>query len=108
TANTVDLDEFLKIGPRLPDQDNLKLTSFLIQQTAIESDTEHKVNLVLTDQAPANEKLPVILDISVTSPTIIEPTDWSNMRRSIESLRSLKNRVFFNILTAKCVELFQS
>jgi len=108
TANTIDLDEFLKIGPRLPDGDNLKLTGFLIQQAAIEDDTKHNINLVLTDQAPTNEKLPVILDITVTSPAIIESADWPIMRRTIESLRSLKNRVFLNMLTSKCIELFQS
>lgn len=108
TSNTLNLDEFLKIGPRLPDEDNLKLTGFLIQQAAIEDNTKHNVNLVLTDQAPANEKLPVILDITVTSPAIVEPTDWPTMRRSIESLRNLKNRVFSNMLTPKCIELFQS
>jgi uncharacterized protein (TIGR04255 family) len=108
TADTVDLDEYLKIGPRLPDEDRLKLTGFLIQQAAIENDTEHQINLVLTGQPPVNEKLPVILDITVSSPTIVEPTDWSAIRRSIESLRSLKNRVFLNMLTPKCIELFQS
>ncbi len=108
TSNKLDLDEFLKIGPRLPDEDNLKLTGFLIQQAAIEDDTEHNVNLVLTDQAPTNETLPVILDITVTSPAIVEPADWTSMLRSIESLRSLKNRVFLNMLTSKCIELFQS
>jgi uncharacterized protein (TIGR04255 family) len=108
TSNTLDLDEFLKIGPRLPDEDSLKLTGFLIQQAAIENNTNHNINLVLTDQAPANEKLPVILDITVTSPAIIEPADWPSMRRSIESLRGLKNRVFLNMLTSKCIELFRS
>src|SRR5262245_27716145 len=108
TASTVDLDEFLKIGPRLPDEDRLKLTGFLIQQAAIEKGTEHQVNLVLTGEAPANEKLPIILDITVASPAIAEPDDWSRMRLSIDSLRSLKNRVFLNMLTGKCIELFQS
>jgi uncharacterized protein (TIGR04255 family) len=107
TANTVDLDEYLKIGPRLPDEDRLNLTGFLIQQAAVEKDTEHQINLVLTGQAPANDKLPVILDITVTSRAIAEPSDWSSIRLSIESLRSLKNHVFLNMLTSKCIELFQ-
>ncbi len=108
TANTVDLDEFLKIGPRFPDEERLVLSGFLNQQAAIEKDTGNQVNLVLTAQAPVDEKLPVILDIGVASPVTVEPTDWSKMRATIGSLRSLKNRIFSNMLTPKCIELFQS
>ena len=106
-ADKVDLDEFLKIGPRSPDEENLGLISFLSQQQAFEKETGHQVNLVLANQALANEKLPVILDIMVTSAVAAEPTDWSKMRSIIESLRGLKNRVFLNTLTPKCIQLFQ-
>jgi uncharacterized protein (TIGR04255 family) len=106
-ANTVDLDEFLKIGPRLPDEKRLTLASFLSQQLAVERDTQHQVNLVLTTQPQENEKLPIILDIGVTSVVATEPTDWLKMRSTIESLRALKNRVFGNTLTPKCIQLFQ-
>jgi uncharacterized protein (TIGR04255 family) len=106
-ANKVDLDEFLKIGPRLPDEESLTLASFLSQLVAIERDTQHQANLVLTAQAPENEKLPIILDIGVTSVVATEPTDWLKMRSTIDSLRGLKNRVFGNTLTHKCIQLFQ-
>jgi uncharacterized protein (TIGR04255 family) len=109
TASAVDLAEFLKIGPRLPDEDGLVLSGFLSQQSAIEKDTGLQVNLVLTAQDMVNEKLPVILDITVTSAAILaEPADWLKMRPSIDALRTLKNRIFENTLTAKCIELFQS
>lgn len=108
TAGSVDLDEYLKIGPRLPDQDRLTLSGFLIQQTAVEKDTGHQLNVVLTAQPPVSEKLPVILDITVASQLRAEPADWSKLMPLIESLRGLKNRAFFNILTPKCIELFQS
>jgi len=108
TANTVDLDDFLKVGPRLPDENSLSLTGFLIQQAAIERETDHQLNLVLTSEAPANDKLPVILDVTVASAAVADPADWEGMRRSLESLRSLKNRVFRNMLTTKCIALFQA
>jgi uncharacterized protein (TIGR04255 family) len=108
TARTIDLDEFLKIGPRLPDEEKLMLRGFLSQQSAIEKDTGHQVNVVLTAQAPEDDKLPIILDISVTSVATADPADWSNMLRSIESLRGLKNRIFTNTFTLKCMDLFQS
>jgi hypothetical protein len=63
---------------------------------------------VLTAQPPVNEKLPIILDITVGSAAIAEPADWSNILRVTESLRSLKNRIFVDTLTPKCLELFQS
>ncbi len=108
TANTVDLDEFLKIGPRLPDEDRFVLSGFLNQHVAVEKDTGHQVNLVLTAQPPESEKLPVILDITVASMTAAEPADWASILPLIGSLRSLKNRIFLNTLTPKCIELFQS
>jgi uncharacterized protein (TIGR04255 family) len=107
TAGTVDLDEFLKIGPRLPDEGTLLLSGFLSQQVAIERDTGHQLNLVLTTQAPADQKLPIILDIMVAGGAVGESTDWSNVLPTIRSLRSLKNRMFANTLTQKCIELFQ-
>jgi uncharacterized protein (TIGR04255 family) len=108
TGTTVDLDEFLKIGPRLPEEDRLVLSGFLNQQVAVEKDTGHQVNLVLTAQPPESEKLPVILDITVAGTTTAEPADWANILPLIGSLRSLKNRIFLNTLAPKCIELFQS
>jgi uncharacterized protein (TIGR04255 family) len=105
TANKVDLDEYLKIGPRSPD--GVELRGFLTQQVGIEKDTGHHVNLVLTMQAMENEKLPIILDITVASSTAVQPADWATIRASIDSLRSLKNRIFLNMLTLQCIQLFQ-
>jgi len=103
----VDLDDFFKIGPRLPDETGLILSGFLNQQSAFEKETGLQVNWVLTGQGAIEDKLAVILDITVASPVVIEPTDWPTMQHSIAALRSLKNRVFENTLTPKCIELFQ-
>jgi hypothetical protein len=84
------------------------LSGFLNQQVAVEKDTGHQVNLVLTAQPPESEKLPVILDITVAGTTTAEPADWANILPLIGSLRSLKNRIFLNTLAPKCIELFQS
>jgi uncharacterized protein (TIGR04255 family) len=84
------------------------MSGFLSQQTAVEKDTGHQLNLVLTGQPPMGEKLPIILDITVASHSRAEPMDWSKLVPVIESLRHLKNRMFFNILTPRCIELFQS
>lgn len=116
-ANTIDFDEFLKIGRGFPDQDKLVFSGLFIQQTAIEKDTGAEVNLVLRGQTPKVETLAVnpkvetlevILDITVAAAVRSEETDWANMQPVVASLRRLKNRIFAGTLTIKCMELFQS
>lgn len=107
-AGKVDLDKFLKIGSPKENKTGLELTGFLIQQTAVEKDTGHEVSLVLTCQTPENGHLPVILDIGVASPLRSEPADWPPIRQTVSSLRRLKNQIFTNTLTSKCIQLFQT
>jgi uncharacterized protein (TIGR04255 family) len=106
-SGKVDLDEFLKIGPRLPSEDALTLSSFLIQQAASENDTGHQVSLVLAAQEPGNERLPIILDVTVASLAVGESGAWAEIVPLIRSLRNLKNRIFIDTLTPRCIELFQ-
>jgi uncharacterized protein (TIGR04255 family) len=106
--NGVNVDEFLRIGPGLPDEETLMLSGFLSQLAATEKDSGHHVNLVLANQIPTEENLPVILDIAVTAPVTTEPRDWPAIRACIESLRRLKNRIFLNTLTPRCMQLFQA
>lgn len=108
-TSEVDLDEFFKIGPRLPDREGLVLHGFLSQQSASERDTGLHTSLVLAAERATNENLPVIFDITVEKPDIkTEPADWSKMRPILNALRNLKNRIFENSLTVKCIEMFQS
>lgn len=106
-AGQVQLDEYLKIGPRLPDEEKLKLAGFLNQYAAVEKDTGNQVNIVLTTQPQENDKLPIIFDNCVASAGTAEPEDWPWIRFKIMSLRILKNRVFENTLTTLCLNLFQ-
>ena len=65
--------------------------------------------LVLAAERATNENLPVIFDITVAKPDIkTEPADWSKIRPILNVLRNLKNRIFENSLTVKCIEMFQS
>lgn len=107
TAGRVDLDEYLKLGPRLPDEDRLTLVGFLNQNTAVEMDTGNEVNIILTAQPLEDDKLPVILDIEAFRTGNGEPSDWTAIESKIQSLRQLKNTVFKNSLTDKCLNLFQ-
>ena len=107
TAGRVELDEYLKLGPRLPDQDGLTLVGFLNQHSATETATGNQVNLILTAQPPEHDKVPIILDIEASRPGPGEPADWTAIQSKIQSLRRLKNTVFRNSLTDLCLSLFQ-
>lgn len=103
----VELEDYLKISPRLPDEDRLTFTGFLNQHTAVEKDTGNQINIVLTTQPPEDKMLPLIFDITVASngPTDVE--NWSWLLAQVKALRALKNRVFRNTLTEQCLNLFQ-
>jgi uncharacterized protein (TIGR04255 family) len=107
TAGRVNLDDYLKLGPQLPDEDKLTLEGFLTQHSAVESDTDNRVNIILAAQPPENDKLPVIFDIETYRLGNAEPHDWTGSLSKVQSLRSLKNLVFENSLTDQCLNLFQ-
>lgn len=107
TNGRVDLEEYLKIGPRLPEEDHLGLAGFLNQYTVVAMDTGHQVNVVLTSQPPESDRLPIIFDISVASTETAEPENWAWLLAKTRSLRLLKNRIFRKTLTEQCLKLFQ-
>jgi len=101
------LDDYLRVGPRLPDEDRLTFMGFLDQHTAVETGTGNLVNIVLTTQMPENNMLPLIFDIAVESHGAAEVENWAWLFARIQALRGLKNRVFRSTLTEKCLNLFQ-
>jgi len=58
-SGRVELDEYFKVSPRLPDEDKLRFSGFVNQHTAVEVGTGHQVNIVLASQPPENEKLSI-------------------------------------------------
>lgn len=103
----VELEDYLKVGPRLPDEGRLTFTGFLNQHTAVEADTGNQVTIVLTTQPPADKMLPLIFDITVASAGTAEVENWTWLLAQIQALRALKNSVFRNTLTDQCLNLFQ-
>ncbi len=106
-AGRVNLDHYLKRGPRLPDEKKLSFVGFLQQYSAAQMGTKNQVNIVLAAEAVENDKLPIIFDIEAVASDSIEPEEWSKLHSGIQSLRNLKNMVFENSLTKRCLKLFQ-
>ncbi len=107
TNGRVELDEYLKLSPRLPDEKRLTFAGFLNQHAVVEAVTGNQANIVLTTQPQVVDQLPLIFDIEATSAGNAEPGDWPWIEAKIQSLRSLKNHIFVNALTDKCLKLFQ-
>ena len=104
---SLDLDRYLRTGPRLPDEESLRLLGFFHQHSSVEVKTGHRVDSVMTGQPAENGKLPIILDNSVSSEESHEPSDWTWVLDKVRSLRVLKNRIFKNALTETCIDLLQ-
>lgn len=103
----VELGRYLAMPPRLPDTGSpLIFLGFLDQQTALDPTTQNQANIVKTAEPSQGDKLPIILDIEVFHPCEIPPANWPEIRNRLDSLRSLKNRIFRNTLAQQCLNLF--
>jgi uncharacterized protein (TIGR04255 family) len=103
----LELADYLKVCPQLPDEEKLTFVGFLNHHSALEAGTNNQVNILLTSQQAEGGYLPLIFDIEAFHMGASSPGDWSQIQSQIASLRSLKNRVFQNTLTDKCLNLFQ-
>jgi len=104
---SVELDDYFRVSPKLPDDDRLMFSGFLNQHSAAERGTGNQINIIMTSQQAENAQLPVIFDIEAIRTAQAEPEDWEFIHGTIMSLRSLKNRVFRNTLSDQCLKLFQ-
>ncbi len=103
----VRLEDYLKVAPTFPGDQVLNFVGFLNQYAALEKETGHQVNLVLTSQPLEGSALPIIFDNCVAAQAGEEVRDWDWILAKIQALRALKNRIFRNMITKKCLELFQ-
>jgi len=106
-AEKLDLKDYLKIGPRLPDEVGLKFVSFFDQHTMVETDTGNLANIILATLPAEGNRLPLLFDIAAAHDARLEPTNWRGVSDGILSLRRLKNLIFRNTLTERCLKLFQ-
>ena len=104
----VEIHDYLKLAPKLADEERLIFAGFFNQHSVLEPATGSQVNIVFATQPPAGDRLPIIFDIEAFKEVACDPGDWLTISGRIQSLRSLKNLVFANSLTEKCFNLFRS
>lgn len=107
TEGRVEIDDYLNLAPRLADEDRLTFVGFFNQNSVLEPSTGNRANIVFATESPVDGCLPVIFDIEALKDVSIETADWEAVTGIIQSLRSLKNLVFENSLTEKCLNLFR-
>ena len=105
--NKVHISDYIKDAPDVPPDTQLSMRGFLVQRLAIDDQTGHEANIVLSSQPPQRDAFPVIFDICVGAPGPKEPENWTWISETIISLRGLKNRIFQNSLTEKCLNLYR-
>jgi uncharacterized protein (TIGR04255 family) len=104
----VELETYLKTGPRLPNVPGraLSFTGFLNQHQVVDPGSGHQANIALAIEGKKEGKLILILDIDVFDLRPREHLEWTEIVPVIQSLRNLKNELFFNILTKECLNLY--
>jgi uncharacterized protein (TIGR04255 family) len=107
SGGKVELDDYFKICPHLPDEEKFVFAGFLNQHVAVEKATGNQVNIILAAQPLDNNKFPILFDITAASAITLDPGNWAGILAIIQSLRHLKNGVFRNTLTQACLNLFQ-
>lgn len=105
--NNVKLSEYINTAPTTPDESGLSFKNFMHQHNAVELSTGNEASIVLASEAPEGGMLPIILDITTFRPVTLGPDEGEKIEAVIESLRDLKDRVFYNSITYSCRQLFQ-
>jgi uncharacterized protein (TIGR04255 family) len=104
------LADYLKNPPRvvtLSDKYPFTFTEFVHQHKMVEPQTQTMATVVLASQPLEGNALPVILEIAALRSCAYAPTDHPSFEIALQGLRELKNHVFENTLTEKCLNLFQ-
>jgi uncharacterized protein (TIGR04255 family) len=103
----LDLDTYFNVGPRMPGEERYSVAGFLNLNQLIEKETGHRITTVLAAEQWEGNKLPVLFDNTVFARIDAPPSDWQSLEATIQSLRKLKNRVFADTLTEKCLSLLR-
>lgn len=103
-----DLDEYFVVSPKLPEgAPNFMTTFSSVVGIPFEEQKAIAFMRMAMPISPDPTKCPVVLDFDILRDCDLGPDDDDDVRANINSLRSIKNRLFFGSITEKCVGLFQ-
>lgn len=105
TEEILDFDDYLTAGPQLPDNMPQAISSFLTRIVV----PYHELNVtsIITQALESKEPeyAPIVLDIDVFSGKHFEAVN-DEIWGLLDSLREIKNSIFFESITEKTAELF--
>lgn len=104
---TVNLENYLRIRPHLPDEKNLTFTAFLNNHQLLEPSTGNMANIILTSQQALDQTLAIILDITAFNIVNTDPDSPAIWEKTLPSIRRLKDEVFKNTLSETCLKSYQ-
>jgi uncharacterized protein (TIGR04255 family) len=102
----VELEEFLKSAPPVPDELPQGLASFVVKYTSEVPDEKLRCNVTIsTDQGSSLNSYPVIFDIDCFfHDQDLAAQDYNRIEEAFLKLRAMKNAIFFSTLTPKALE----
>lgn len=103
----VTLADYITVIPSGPTPGGFALSGFF--QTLLLSTDEVglQAQVTVATEEPAKGILPVVVDIEATCITNAEPRAFSEFETTLGKIRNLKNSVFRDTLTKKCLSHFQ-
>lgn len=101
-------EEYLKAPPMTAEGWPREMSAFLSRVVMHEGETDISVNVIqaLEPQVPSQTGVALIFDIDAYYDVSLPATDVTIEDR-FDKLREMKNRVFFNGLTTKAIDLFR-
>ena len=98
-------DNYLTAAPRVPDNLPQGLRQFL-QRVEVPFGTDVIAIIIQTFEVPTGDRLPIILDIDVQM-TKETRGDSPDIWTALDSLRTIKNDIFFSSVTERALEPYQ-
>lgn len=102
----VDFADFLDAPPKIPGAWPQRVIDFLTRFTLVDEETGLTAHVTLTPSQVTSDKVVLIFDIDAFKKGPFDP-EGEDLWETFESLRSLKNTIFFGGLTEKAMELLR-
>jgi uncharacterized protein (TIGR04255 family) len=101
-----DVEHYLRLCPRLPDEESLTFTGFLHTHQLLEPATGSLANVVLASQPIIDGVSSMVLDINAFRNVGHKPDSQEIWKIDLPLVRRLKDEVFKNTLSEECLKSY--